>query len=125
MSAENTENIDSESITLMPPPPPTPVLAPTLPNSETLPYLDKLMYISTKIKNMDKSYHVLVKEILKKHNVRLNKMGEKIAINLSIVDPSIIEEVFVFIKYAEEQEGRLKVSELQMNEIKNEHFSEM
>jgi len=85
---------------------------------------DKLLYISNKIKKLPKFYHIAIKDILKDHNVTLNKNGEKLSINLTVVDPNIIEDVLNYIKYAEDQELRLQTSETKMDEIKNEHFSE-
>jgi hypothetical protein len=85
---------------------------------------DKLIYISNKTKKLPKFYHIGIKDILKYHNVTLNKSGEKIAINLTVVNPEVIEEVLNYVKYAEEQEFRLQTNETKMDAIKNEHFSE-
>jgi hypothetical protein len=84
---------------------------------------NKLLYISNKSQKLPKFYHIGIKDILKSHNVTLNKSGDKLAINLTVVNPDVIEQVLKYVKYAEEQEFLLQTHETKMGEIKNEHFS--
>ena len=79
--------------------------------------------IRESIENMSKFNKIEVLRILTKHNeVIINENKYGIHINLSELDKSILDELFVYIKYVNTQEIELNNVEKQKQDYKNNYF---
>lgn len=79
--------------------------------------------IRESIENMSKFNQIEVLRILTKHNeVIINENKYGIHINLSELDKSILDELFVYIKYVNTQEIELNNVEKQKQDYKNNYF---
>jgi len=84
----------------------------------------ELNTIREKIESMSKFNQIEVLRILsKRKNVTLNENKYGIHINLTEIEPSIIEELKVYINYVNAQELNLNEIELQKEEFKNTYFT--
>uniref|UniRef100_A0A6C0I7D3 NET domain-containing protein n=1 Tax=viral metagenome TaxID=1070528 RepID=A0A6C0I7D3_9ZZZZ len=83
-------------------------------------YLNK---IRESIENMSKFNQIEVLRILTNHkDVIINENKYGIHINLSELDPVILEELLVYIKYVNTQEIELNNVEKQKQDYKNNYF---
>uniref|UniRef100_A0A6C0HWL2 NET domain-containing protein n=1 Tax=viral metagenome TaxID=1070528 RepID=A0A6C0HWL2_9ZZZZ len=84
----------------------------------------ELNTIREKIESMSKFNQIEVLRILsKRKNVTLNENKYGIHINLTEIEPSIIDELKVYINYVNAQELNLNEMELQKEEFKNTYFT--
>jgi hypothetical protein len=87
-------------------------------------YSDELNFIKDKIESMPKFNQIEILRILsKKKEVILNENKYGIHVNLTEVDPYIINELKIYINYVNAQELNLTKMELQKEEFKNIYFA--
>ena len=88
------------------------------------PTTENLNSIRVKIEGMSKFNHVEILKILKKHDsVTLNENKYGTHVNLTEVDPNILEELNAYINYVGAQESNLNEMEKQKEEFKNIYFT--
>jgi len=94
-----------------------------LKNNTTI-YTDELIFIKDKIESMPKFNQIEILRILsKKKEVTLNENKYGIHVNLTEVDPYIINELKIYINYVNAQELNLTEMELQKEQFKNIYFT--
>jgi len=85
---------------------------------------ENLIFIRDKIEQMSKFHQVEVLKILNKYStVTLNENKYGVHVNLTDLDPSIIEEIKSYIQYVNAQENNLNVLEKQKEEFRNIYFT--
>lgn len=83
----------------------------------------KLNYIREQIENMSKFNQIEILRILTKHsNVTINENRYGIHINLSELEPAILQELSIYIKYVNTQEAYLNDIEEVKEKYKNTFF---
>jgi hypothetical protein len=83
----------------------------------------KLNYIRDSIENMEKSNHIEILKLLSKYSevvINSNKSGSRV--NLSNLQPNIIEELLQYVQYIKNQEQTLNIIDKQMIDYKNIYF---
>ena len=80
-----------------------------------------LVAIKDKIESLPRSYHVEIARILSDNNAVVNENQNGIFVNLSLIDPSIIEKLVQYVAYIDLQECQLSVDETSKGGLK-EHF---
>lgn len=60
--------------------------------------------LKKKLEVLDKRRHVEILQILNKHNVNCTENNNGVFVNLSKIDNTVIEKLFKYIKYLENQE---------------------
>ena len=82
-----------------------------------------LNYIRDSIESMSHQNHVDVLKILVKYkDVCINSNKSGIRINLTELNPTVINELVNYVKYIQTQENVLKEDEKQKESYKNEFF---
>uniref|UniRef100_A0A6C0BC05 NET domain-containing protein n=1 Tax=viral metagenome TaxID=1070528 RepID=A0A6C0BC05_9ZZZZ len=85
---------------------------------------ENLNAIRGKIESMPKFNHVEILKILKKYNsVTLNENKYGTHVNLTDIDPTILEELYTYINYVGTQENALNEMEKQKEQFKNIYFA--
>lgn len=85
---------------------------------------ENLNSIRVKIEAMTKFNHVEILKILKKHeSVTLNENKYGTHVNLTDINPTIVEELNTYINYVTTQETNLNAMEKQKEEFKNIYFA--
>uniref|UniRef100_A0A6C0LE57 NET domain-containing protein n=1 Tax=viral metagenome TaxID=1070528 RepID=A0A6C0LE57_9ZZZZ len=88
------------------------------------PTTENLNAIRSKIESMSKFNHVEILKILKKYNsVTLNENKYGTHVNLTDIDPAILEELHAYINYVGTQENALSEMEKQKEQFKNIYFA--
>jgi hypothetical protein len=97
----------------------------TFTTNETITFsVNDLNYIRETIENMNKFNQIEVLRILKKHQqVILNENKYGVHINISELEPDILNELTTYIKYVNTQEITLNTIEKQKNDYINTYFS--
>jgi len=92
--------------------------------NNTIVYTDELIFIKDKIEAMPKFNQIEILRILsKKKGVTLNENKYGIHINLTEVDPDIINELKIYINYVNAQELNLTEMEIQKEQFKTIYFA--
>jgi hypothetical protein len=78
--------------------------------------------IVKKIQSFKIFHHIEILQILKKHNVSINENQSGSFINLSEVKKNIIDELKIYVEFAETQEKLLKDYEVKKENIKKTFF---
>lgn len=92
--------------------------------NNTMIYTSELIFIKDKIESMPKFNQIEILRILsKKKEVTLNENKYGIHVNLTEVDPYIINELKIYINYVNAQELNLTEMELQKEQFKNIYFT--
>lgn len=83
-----------------------------------------LNYIRDSIESMDKSNHIEILKLLKKHDeVVINSNKSGIRINLSELNVDVINELLCYIKHIQNMEQNLNLVEKEKENYKNSFFS--
>jgi hypothetical protein len=78
----------------------------------------RLLIVQKKIESMSSYHQIEVLKLLCKHNAMLNTNKNGVHVNLSMLNDSIVDELFNFIKYVETQEEQLSMMEVQQEQLK-------
>jgi hypothetical protein len=82
-----------------------------------------LVLLKSKIENMDKQHHIEILKIMKtKSNIKINENKSGVYINLSLLPPTVIEEIIKYMNYVNDQETLLNPVEAQKETYKNSFF---
>jgi hypothetical protein len=81
-------------------------------------------YIRDAIEKMSKFHQIKILDILVKNNLHylLNENKYGVHVNLSEINPTVLNELFLYIHYVHTQENNLRKDEQQKEEIKNLYF---
>jgi len=83
-----------------------------------------LNHIRDSIESMNKSNHIEILKMLKKHNnVVMNSNKSGIRINLSELNVDVINELLIYIKHVQTMEQNLNLVEKEKENYKNSFFS--
>ena len=82
-----------------------------------------LNHIRDSIESMNKSNHIEILKMLKKHNIVMNSNKSGIRINLSELNVDVINELLVYIKHVQTMEQNLNLVEKEKENYKNSYFS--
>ena len=86
--------------------------------------VSELNYLRESIENMNKFNQIEVLKLLNAHkDIVINENKYGVHINLSQVNPNIIKELEIFIKYVTTQETYLNDIEKQKESYKNTYFT--
>lgn len=84
---------------------------------------ESLSSIKDKIERMSKNNQIEVLKILKKYqNIKLNENKSGIFVNLSFLSKEILEEIYMYVNYVNDQETVINTIETQKQEFKNAFF---
>jgi hypothetical protein len=84
----------------------------------------KLLNIQKKIESMSSYHQVEALKLLCKNEAMLNTNKNGVHVNLSTLNPFIIDELILFIKYVETQEEDLNMMEVQQEQLKTNFMKE-
>ena len=86
--------------------------------------LSKLEHLKLRIESMTKTQHIEILKILK-HNpsVKLNENKSGVYINPSFLSEDVIDLMYSYLSYVDDQESALIQNETQKAEYKNTFFS--
>jgi hypothetical protein len=88
-----------------------------------MPSLD-LNQLKTKVEAMTKLHQIEVLKIITScSNVTVNENKSGVYINLSYMEPTVIEEIQKYLSFVEEQEQMLNPAETEKEDIKNMFFN--
>uniref|UniRef100_A0A6C0HY01 NET domain-containing protein n=1 Tax=viral metagenome TaxID=1070528 RepID=A0A6C0HY01_9ZZZZ len=83
-----------------------------------------LNQLKTKIESITKMHQIEVLKIITScSNVTVNENKSGVYINLSYMEPTVIEEIEKYLTFVEEQEQILNPAETEKEDIKNTFFS--
>jgi hypothetical protein len=83
-----------------------------------------LNQMKTKIEAMTKLHQIeVLKIITSSSNVTVNENKSGVYINLSYMEPTVIEEIKKYLSFVEEQEQMLNPAETEKEDIKNTFFN--
>ena len=63
--------------------------------------------IMSAINNLSPDHHAKIGAIMKKRNITLNESGNKILVNISLVDSDTLDEIYTYIDYAKKRDQML------------------
>jgi len=81
-----------------------------------------LIAIKDKIEALPKTHHLEIARILFDHGANVNENQNGIFVNLSLLDPSLLEKITHYIAYIELQECQLSVDEASKGGLKENYF---
>ena len=86
--------------------------------------ITNISYIKNKIENMNKHHQIEVLRILKKNkNVVLNENSNGVFINLIDLDTDIINTLYKYIIYVDNQTASINNIEIQKEQLEKEFFT--
>jgi len=86
--------------------------------------MTELNYIKTKVESMTKLHQIEILKIINSlSKITLNENKSGVYINLSFVEPPVIEEIKKYLGFVEEQEQMLNPAEYQKQDFKNTFFN--
>jgi len=83
--------------------------------------LEKLRKI---IENLDKTYHIEIAKILKKHNVKLTENINGVFINMNLFTPNIIDSINDYLNFIKSQENYINIHEEKKETLQNIYFKD-
>lgn len=82
-----------------------------------------LEQIKELVEKMNKHHQIEILKIIHKNPaIKINENKNGIYINLAYLPEEVLEEIYKYIDYTEQQESSLNTLELQKNEFKNTFF---
>jgi DNA-binding transcriptional MerR regulator len=82
-----------------------------------------LEQIKELVEKMNKHHQIEILKIIHKYPaIKINENKNGIYINLAYLSEDVLEEIYKYIDYTEQQESSLNTLELQKNEFKNTFF---
>jgi hypothetical protein len=83
----------------------------------------EVVALKDRIELLPKQYHIEIARIIVNTNTPFNENQNGIFVNLSNVQPTVMERLVNYLQYVELQERDLRVDETQKNDLKDEFFS--
>ena len=84
---------------------------------------DSLTSMKDKIERMSKNNQIEILKILKKYQgIKLNENKSGVFVNLSFLSKEILEEIYMYVNYVNDQETVINTIETQKQEFKNAFF---
>jgi len=88
--------------------------------------ISDLNQLKTKVEAMTKLHQIEVLKIIKSYStVTVNENKSGVYINLSYMEPIVIEEIKKYLIFVEEQEQMLNPAETEKEDIKNTFFNDV
>tara|TARA_B100000424_G_C22693340_1_gene378773 strand:- start:132 stop:494 length:363 start_codon:yes stop_codon:yes gene_type:complete len=84
-------------------------------------YLEK---VRKNIESMDKIHHIIIANILKENNIKLDENSNGIFVNLTYIDNYIIDKIEEYLNYVNIQEKDLKKDEKLKENLENKYFKD-
>ena len=88
---------------------------------ENIEYLTKL---KNQVESMDKHHQVEILKILSKNMCKINENKSGVFVNMTFLEPTILEKIEEYLNYMKEQEDNLVTTEYQKQEFINSYFIE-
>jgi hypothetical protein len=79
--------------------------------------VDELELIKSSVDAMTKANHVEILKILKENNVKINENKSGVYINLSFLPIDVVQKIYEFVRYIQEQEKSLDIVERKKIEL--------
>ena len=86
--------------------------------------IEEKIQLRDEIEKLDKSNHLEILKIFKKHNISFSENKNGSFINLNFIDDFILSEVKEYILYLKNQENLINELELQKKEYVQEFFDD-
>ena len=86
--------------------------------------IEEKIQLRNEIEKLDKSNHLEILKIFKKHNISFSENKNGSFINLNFVDNFILSEIKEYILYLKNQENLINELEVQKKEFVQEFFDD-
>ena len=86
--------------------------------------IEEKIQLRDEIEKLDKSNHLEILKIFKKHNISFSENKNGSFINLNFIDDFILSEVKEYILYLKNQENLINELEVQKKEYVQEYFDD-
>lgn len=86
--------------------------------------IDYLTKLKNQVESMDKHHQIEILKILSKNMCKINENKSGVFVNMTFLEPTILEKIEEYLNYMKEQEENLITTEYQKQEFINSYFVE-